>query len=649
MYDGTGSRKSNDSTSTGRINVKSRMKRGMSSIITLLGMGSKQSEEDGDSVRPDQSSVAVTRAGSRAGFAHANHSDDTTVVNPLRLTLTGAQTPDPVTPHSAPLSPGFDKGSEEELVQALPRSLSVPKSRGDLRRSHSSPGLSYYISQRLNQAFGSPTTVKKSELRARPSVQNLHSALSHTNGVHLSSSPSTYNSWSTSSPPNTQQSTPGTSDPATLSPSSVYHHEGISVVDNDQVIQFPPDLTNQPRLTPIPEGSVLPGLSIMTVEATATAKTFFEAHFNLLLHGPDTREDRREELDQKIDDLCPPLSVQHRIVKTWERNESDSLRLERVFKAFEAGKRRSKSLAVGKYSVVKVLGKGSFGVVRLVKEKQCPRTLSRIASTADMIRQVSQTLVKSPGRETVSSSFSRRRDLNKVKRDVYAMKVIRKSDMLRNSQEGHIRAERDFLVAAEGCKWIISLVEAFQDTKFLYLIMDFCIGGDFLGLLIRKNTLSEEITKWYVAEMILCVEEAHRMRWIHRDVKPDNFLIGADGHLKISDFGLAFDGEWNHDQRFYHKHRHDLVDKLGIDITGDDQDMQEEAELENSRRLAQAFPHSSKSSKHATDKDVPHEEEAILDWRNRTQRRLLAKSVVGTSQYMAPEVIRGDLYDGRCD
>ena len=59
--------------------------------------------------------------------------------------------------------------------------------------------------------------------------------------------------------------------------------------------------------------------------------------------------------------------------------------------------------------------------------------------------------------------------------------------------------------------------------------MNYCIGGDFLGLLIRKNVLNEEVTRWYIAEMILCVEEAHRMRWIHRDVKPDNFLIDADG------------------------------------------------------------------------------------------------------------------------
>ena len=69
--------------------------------------------------------------------------------------------------------------------------------------------------------------------------------------------------------------------------------------------------------------------------------------------------------------------------------------------------------------------------------------------------------------------------------------------------------------------------------------------------------------------MILCVDEAHKMKWIHRDIKPDNFLISASGHLKISDFGLAFDGHWSHSQAYYSNHRHYLLDKLGIKIVAD--------------------------------------------------------------------------------
>lgn len=105
--------------------------------------------------------------------------------------------------------------------------------------------------------------------------------------------------------------------------------------------------------------------------------------------------------------------------------------------------------------------------------------------------------------------------------------------------------------------------------------MEYMPGGDFLGLLIRENTLSEPVTKFFIAEMILCIEEAHSLRCIHRDIKPDNFLVSASGHLKISDFGLAFDGHWSHDSSYFQTHRYSLVNKMGISVEGDAMDRDE--------------------------------------------------------------------------
>jgi protein-serine/threonine kinase len=148
--------------------------------------------------------------------------------------------------------------------------------------------------------------------------------------------------------------------------------------------------------------------------------------------------------------------------------------------------------------------------------------------------------------------------------------------------------------------------------------------------------------------MILCIDETHKMNWIHRDVKPDNFLINASGHLKISDFGLAFDGHWSHSQAYYSNHRQHLLDKLGIKIAGDEQDAAENTfangDVDQDPRISSRAPSYSKR-----DAEENAKREGLLNWRNRTERRKLARSVVGTSQYMAPEVILGQPYDGRCD
>ena len=69
--------------------------------------------------------------------------------------------------------------------------------------------------------------------------------------------------------------------------------------------------------------------------------------------------------------------------------------------------------------------------------------------------------------------------------------------------------------------------------------MDFLGGGDFMSLLMKKDILSEEEARFYLAELILCIESVHKINCIHRDIKPDNILIGKDGHIKLSDFGLS--------------------------------------------------------------------------------------------------------------
>lgn len=69
--------------------------------------------------------------------------------------------------------------------------------------------------------------------------------------------------------------------------------------------------------------------------------------------------------------------------------------------------------------------------------------------------------------------------------------------------------------------------------------MEFLPGGDLMSLLMKKDILTEDESRFYMAEMVLSVEAVHKMKCIHRDLKPDNILIASNGHIKLSDFGLS--------------------------------------------------------------------------------------------------------------
>ena len=69
--------------------------------------------------------------------------------------------------------------------------------------------------------------------------------------------------------------------------------------------------------------------------------------------------------------------------------------------------------------------------------------------------------------------------------------------------------------------------------------MEFLAGGDLMTLLMKKDILTEEEAKFFMAESILAVDSVHKLNYIHRDLKPDNILIGSTGHIKLSDFGLC--------------------------------------------------------------------------------------------------------------
>uniref|UniRef100_A0A8C4RC54 non-specific serine/threonine protein kinase n=1 Tax=Eptatretus burgeri TaxID=7764 RepID=A0A8C4RC54_EPTBU len=108
------------------------------------------------------------------------------------------------------------------------------------------------------------------------------------------------------------------------------------------------------------------------------------------------------------------------------------------------------------------------------------------------------------------------------------------------------REERDVLVQGDS-QWITTLHYAFQDENYLYLVMDYYVGGDLLTLLSKfEDRLPEDMAKFYIAEMVMAIDSIHQLQYVHRDIKPDNVLLDMNGHIRLADFGsclkLQIDG-----------------------------------------------------------------------------------------------------------
>jgi len=121
---------------------------------------------------------------------------------------------------------------------------------------------------------------------------------------------------------------------------------------------------------------------------------------------------------------------------------------------------------------------------------------------------------------------------------LYAMKIMRKGEVMRRNQVKHTLTERHVLQHVRH-PFIVGLQYAFQTSESLYLVLPYMAGGELFFHLRRERTFPEPRVRLYAAEILLALQELHRHDVVYRDLKPENILLDADGHVALSDFGLA--------------------------------------------------------------------------------------------------------------
>ncbi|KHN77830.1 Rho-associated protein kinase [Toxocara canis] len=179
--------------------------------------------------------------------------------------------------------------------------------------------------------------------------------------------------------------------------------------------------------------------------------------------------------------------------------------------------------------------------MQLAEQLLNPRSLLNV-DDHDMVKRVCELrlrgsdfqLIKVIGRGAYGEVQLVRHNASK---NVYAMKLLNKNEMIRRADSAFFWEERDIMAHANS-EWIVKLHYAFQDARFLYMVMEYMPGGDLVNLMTSYD-VSEKWARFYSAELVLALDALHTMGYIHRDVKPDNMLITRFGHVKLADFGTC--------------------------------------------------------------------------------------------------------------
>ncbi|KAG5927482.1 hypothetical protein E4U42_002191 [Claviceps africana] len=170
---------------------------------------------------------------------------------------------------------------------------------------------------------------------------------------------------------------------------------------------------------------------------------------------------------------------------------------------------RTQKLNLRNFKVVRTLGTGTFARVCLVRPSNAPDTPLEKDTTGNA--------------------------------EVYALKILRKTEVIKLKQVDHVRHERSVLADVAGHPFITNLLASFSDHDHLYMLLDYVPGGELFSYLRKLRRFDESTARFYAAEIVLVLEYLHEQQGgvAYRDLKPENLLLDKDGHIKLVDFGFA--------------------------------------------------------------------------------------------------------------